>query len=252
MSNAARDLHELLASWASVPKGQDIYAVRGGGNPGSDAFWQEQVRAAQLLGDVSLALQRLASEREVGHWMRSFPAWSQALFVPLRGWDARTQTGWRAIDQAHLDNLAGFAAFMDGQALYVSSDGRKHAHDGLVEIEEILKDASLTEAERRYAWRLLEEVRSLLSEANSFGTIRLVERINELFGFLNLLAEAFETRRNDKPRADKLRSAAREIVPWLALGLGMIQSGMDIATATLELTSGPEIVIEVTTEEVGE
>jgi hypothetical protein len=252
LSNSARELHELLASWASVPKGQDIYAVRGGGNPGSDAFWQEQVRAAQLLGDVSLALQRLAVQRDVGHWMRSFPAWSQALFVPLRGWDARSQSGWKAIEQAHLDNLAGFAAFMDGQALYIPSDGRNQARDGLIEIEEILKDASLTEAERRYAWRLLEEVRSLLSEANSFGSVRIVERINELFGFLNLLAEAFETRRNDKSRADKLRMAAREIVPWLALGLGMVQSGMDIATATLELTSGPEIVIEVPAGEADE
>lgn len=241
MTNAAAELARLLDQWNPVQPGESVMTLRGMMETDTDEFWIGQVKVAGLLAQILRDLDSLeAAGTNVDHYRRAIPSWAGAVFVPEMAWSDVRSVGESVLGISSLDMLKGFADLVEASDMRVRVP--RERSDSilltLAELTDLIKsdELDLGLAQKRYAFELLNSVRAVLDSASISTNSDFVRRVNELVGFLTLLADELDLSGEKSDLSKRVRLAARKIVPWIvwssAGGATIIGMAADLKSIT--------------------
>jgi hypothetical protein len=163
MSNPARELHVIYQGWRDA-------------NPEGKRSLQQVVRplgqglahvatATRLLVRISDLLTYFENEGlAVAVYRRQYAAWWAPVLAHPHGWGGVASAEATAA-QSTLDQIEGFAAFLDGKVYSISSEGTETLREILDRAAAVLEeDASLDAELRVYIHRLLQSIRIALDD----------------------------------------------------------------------------------------
>jgi hypothetical protein len=240
--NAAARLHQMLEQWRVVPIGTQLYGVREAPSDDDYGFWVTQLSAAALLAEVDQDIAGLrAIGRNVAPYERAFPKWSQAVFVPNVLWNDPNNT-YEIVDQTTLDLLYSLSEIIRGVTPRPALDPHRAADSrtALNDLTDLLSAAQvpLSDAALRYVFELINSVRTALDEASVTGSVDLLHRVNELVGFLKILADELGADEANAKVADKVREYSARIVPWVVISANTAFTLLGAAADFKALTPG--------------
>ena len=243
MGNPASELAELFSKWRVVPIRSNVYQTRDASAPGDLDFWQAQVRAAELLSDVTAVIRAVQlGGKDMSHYGIAQVAWYRAVFAPDVAWNQASGSDSTVIDEASVNMLRSLADIIDLGGFSVPMDVAAKAgiEAAVDEVLALLADAdgSLDVREKRYVYELISSIRRVLSESRTFGGVDLLRRVHELFGYLTVLADQLSDAPETENLAQKLRSAARRVVGFLRFGTGFASSSLSSLADLHQITGG--------------
>jgi hypothetical protein len=244
MTNAPRELAELLTAWQVKDAAETVYTLRGAGSRSRMVTdeWRPTVLAVKLWSDVDGILAAMdAAGRKTAHYRRYQDAWFYGIVVPDQQWNVMGNARAELVTQAAIDSLFSLADVIEADLNRWQLDSAHKARSvsALDELRELLmaEDANIGPYEKRYLFELMGSVRSLLDEINTFGDAGdLRSRIYELVGVLTVLAEQMEED-GRSPFAKRLRKIKQQIVPWTVAGVSIALNVLGASADVKELGS---------------
>lgn len=171
MANPARELHsayqeirESLDSSGTTSLNRVLKPMTPEGN-------RQVVKIARLLEQIDVLLTQMEREQmSVALYRRQYPEWYVGLLGYPNGWSAAV-SGEAFMSQALMDQIEGFANFLEGKVLSLSDAGEASLRDSLAAARKLLEaDQDLDHTLRLYIHRLLAEMeRALQDEAIGAG-----------------------------------------------------------------------------------
>ncbi len=163
MSNPARELHGIYTSWQAKLAEKASRTPRQIIAPAGRGF-DEAIRAAGLLVRMHQLIGQLDEDGySVDLYRRQLPGW----LAPLASANVASGAGW-SLDAALLDQIEGFANFLDGKVPVVGADKMANLLDVVARAIELLaQDGSLPEYLKTYIRRLLQQIRTALEDAQA-------------------------------------------------------------------------------------
>jgi hypothetical protein len=237
MSNAAFELADLLSGWNAVPHGATPEAVRGATTvPPNEEFWRTQVHAVELLSEVDRVIQSLRLQnKRYQHYEDVYPIWAAAVFGYSTPWQT-SNSARKGLDSSVIHVLSSLGNYIDDMPTLPTLDtkARGTLMGSINEIIDLLQGDSVTldPAVRRYVFELIASIQHTLGEAGALGSADLLARINELFGYLTILADDLKNDDATRDFGERLQDFAWKIVPYarfvVGVGLGVLGAGADM------------------------
>jgi len=213
--NAAEMLATVLKDWREKQEGQTIYVGRDGPNGGNLEFWVDQLRVAALLDRVRLTIDDLrAAGEDVSGYEEAFPQWARILFAPDIQWNSPSGRIPLA-DSAYVAVLSALGHVVKREPLMpaLNADARKTMRGALDDVVALLGDdeCPFSPQQKAYVLRLVSSIRNLLDEVDVQGSAGLASHINELYGYLTVVAKASDT--TVPGFAARVRAVADRVIP---------------------------------------
>ena len=220
MSNPARRLAILLREWERNPdsSGITIHQIRG---TEGDHRWLLQVEAAMHLAEIAQYLDaRTAAGGSSLPYSNYFSRWARAVFLPDAIWSQVVGKGTLFIDSGDISMLEALAEVMDHTrpSPRLTEPQRASIGSALDDVLELMQDMDLDPAVRQFIFELVSSCRVVISEANTFGSVDLLNRIFALFGVLSDIADRIEDAGDRDGFGEKLRNVAKRLVKVVRYG----------------------------------
>lgn len=221
MSNPARQLHSIYLSWQTKlvekPSGspRSLLAPTGGG-------FDEAILVAALLVRMRRLIDQMAEEgRPVDLYRRQIPSW----FAPLASTNLSAAGGRGLIDAGLLDQIEGFANFLDDKVPMISADKQDNLYDLVAQALAVLEDdESLPRELSGYIRRLLQQIRVALESSRAGSAVD----VGELAYSLWVAFAAAEARSKDN--GNRWRDLGVQLLAGTVSGT-IVQSGATILGA---------------------
>lgn len=165
MSNPARELHEVYSEWrakADASSTSMIDLI----DPRTAAGAHEILRAARLLAriDEIIVGYTMDGRDDVAVYRRQFPEWLEGMLALRAGWTTIVSAESIATQET-MDQIAGFANFLDGKVYEFSDDDLDSLRGILEKARDVLAtDVGLEPTVRSYLHRLLQEIQYALDD----------------------------------------------------------------------------------------
>lgn len=181
MTNPAWVLHGIYSDWANR-----LYAENG---PMTSVVSPDTAEGAQVLSEAARALVRIdeilasfsASGRNVDLFRRQYPEWWKGLISYTGGWQSAL-SGAHVLTDAHMDEIAGFAHFLDGKVVVVEPASLENLRTILDRARNALESDGLLSPELRgYIHRLLQEIQNALDDSAIGSTYDYGSAVERLY-----------------------------------------------------------------------
>lgn len=228
MSNPARELHTLYTAWRArvdEVKGSLENALQPFGEGAS-----QMIVAMSLLTRIDTTLTRFELDGlKVDLYRRQQPGWASGVMSYAAGWKVNL-TGEHVFTQAKLDEIEGFANYLDGKVLeYSDLQASELLHIVGRAQKALAEDTELDSLLSLYIHRLLQQIVEALTDQN-FGIKFDVEAAAEELSVAFRAAEASSS----KERA----SVWRELWTNMVGGAGGGLIGQGVTNAIRMITGG--------------
>lgn len=206
------------------------------------AFWRQQMHAVDLLASVSAVLR--ASElsgRPMPHYERAEAAWCRGIFAPDSQWNQPIGSSVGVLEESAVDMLHGLADLIDAtdSGDVIDAAGQRAVGDALDDVMVLLADEalSLSPVEKRYVFELIMSIRGVLDEAQAFGSVELLRRVHELFGYLTRLSEDLSDHPETADLAQRIKDVARRVLPYVRFSTGFAVGALSVVADIQQITS---------------
>ncbi|MDD7943526.1 hypothetical protein PUW79_02660 [Microbacterium sp. NE2HP2] len=181
MTNPAWVLHGIYSRWRET--------VDAANQPLNGVLDINSVEAAHELATAARALARMdelltqfeASGRSVGLYRRQYPEWWKGLVAYDYGW-GQNLNGEMVMTQVLMDEIEGFAHFLDGKVVVMSPGAKEGLRQILADARDALEvDEHLSPELRAYISRLLHQIQIALDEEAIGATFDYAEAVQNLY-----------------------------------------------------------------------
>lgn len=236
MTNPARELLEVLASWNKDGPSQTVYALRGI-SPDAAGGWRALRHAMRLLDDVHVSIDELEKTTNVEKWRRHQPAWAKALVLPDEMW---VHGSGPIIKQDAYDALEFLDQYLEISSPKIAAEARDSILATVEAALQGLDSLDLNDKEVAYIRVLLVGIEEALKEARTTGSIQLHKHLDEASGALLRLG-ALLTHDGEKEKGQTFAK--------LAVALSVARAGLyDVAALAAIGSLGLDSVLAITAE----
>lgn len=181
MGNPARVLHAIYSNWrvAVSSQPQPMYQIINLDTPAGSRVIGNAARALIEIDNLLTQLER--SGAPVAVYRRQYPEWWKPLVSQQGGWSTNLVSD-NIIGEDHLDEIEGFANFLDGKVWTLSGDRSEALRDLVSRARTALEsDAALSSELREYIHRLLQQIEIALDDEGVGATFDYAAAIQRLF-----------------------------------------------------------------------
>lgn len=218
MANPARELHVLYSDWISRMAPDSTGAPRAMNSvirPTSVAGAEEIIHAGRLLARISELLDQLERKgHNVGLYRRQLPDWTLGMIGYHGGWGSPMKAR-NVMHEEHMDEIEGFANFLDGKVPVLTQDGEVRLRDVTRQARDLLEqDDSLDPRIKLYIYSLLDEIQRGLDESKLSGS----------FDFAASMERLWVAMRAAEGSSKKASALWRDL--WVSFATGLVSGGL--------------------------